>query len=211
MQELVLKGVTLMLLPEKAIYLPNEKTLLLADLHLGKVNHFRRSGIPVPQKANDKNLDGLIFLLQKLSPQEVIFLGDLFHSHYNAEWEVFGQVLKAFENIKYKLVIGNHDIMSEYQYTKHKIEIIREPLAFGPLTFSHEPLEDSEGYNLAGHIHPAVRLKGKARQGMRLPCFYFGKNHGLLPAFGEFTGSHSLKPKKGDQVFVILDDQVIGV
>lgn len=211
MQEYILKDVKLILLPDKAIYLPDDKTLLLADLHLGKVNHFRRSGIPVPTQTNDKNLDRLIALLQGHQPERVIFLGDLFHSHYNPEWEIFGQVLKSFPEIKFELVIGNHDIMSEYQYLKHQIEIIKDPLPIGPFTLSHEPLESFEGYNLAGHVHPAVRLRGKARQGMRLPCFYFGKEQGLLPAFGEFTGTHSLKPKKEDTIFVILEDKVLAV
>ena len=59
-----LKDMQLELLPEMAIHIPQEKTLLLADLHLGKVNHFRRSGIPVPTKTNEKNIDRLIGLLQ---------------------------------------------------------------------------------------------------------------------------------------------------
>lgn len=211
MQEFILKDVKLILLPDKAIYLPDYRTLLLADLHLGKVNHFRRSGIPVPTQTNDKNIDRLIALLQEQELERVIFLGDLFHSHYNAEWEVFGQVLKSFPTIKFELVIGNHDIMSEYQYLKHEIEIIKDPLPLGPFILSHEPLEVFEGYNLAGHIHPAVKLRGKARQAMRLPCFFFGEQQGLLPAFGEFTGAHTLKPKKSDQIFVILDNQVLSV
>lgn len=42
------------LLPEKALYLIQHKILLLADLHFGKVNHFRKAGIAVPAKANKK-------------------------------------------------------------------------------------------------------------------------------------------------------------
>ncbi|MEQ8927725.1 MAG: ligase-associated DNA damage response endonuclease PdeM [Fulvivirga sp.] len=212
MQEFVLSGVLLNLLKEKAIFIPDHRILLISDLHLGKVNHFRRSGIPVPQKANDRNIELLIDLLQQQKPERVIFLGDLFHSHYNAEWEVFGQVLKAFPEIQFDLVQGNHDIMSPYQYEKLNIQVHKDQLQLAPLLLSHEPLESQfEGYNLAGHIHPAVKLQGAARQSLRLPCFHFGEKQGLMPAFGEFTGAYTIKPKKGDDVFVIMDDSVVKV
>ncbi|QSE96078.1 ligase-associated DNA damage response endonuclease PdeM [Fulvivirga lutea] len=211
MQEYVLHGVLLNLLKEKAIFIPENRTLLISDLHLGKVNHFRRSGIPVPQKANDRNIELLIGLLQQQKPERVIFLGDLFHSHYNSEWEVFGQVLKAFPEMQFELVQGNHDIMSPYQYDKLKILVHKDQLQLSSLLLSHEPLQEFEGYNLAGHIHPAVKLRGSARQSLRLPCFHFGEKQGLMPAFGEFTGAYTITPKKGDDVFVIMEETVVKV
>lgn len=212
MLEHTIDGTLIQLLPDKAIYLAKEKMLFIADLHLGKVNHFRRSGISVPNKANDKNLDRLIKLIQNLDLERVIFLGDLFHSHYNSEWEVFGQVLQSFPAISFELVIGNHDIMSTHQYEKYKIAIHDKPLKESIFVLSHEPLEEPfEGYNLAGHIHPSVRLTGKGKQRLKFPCFYFGHNQGLLPAFGEFTGTHAITPKKGDNVFVIVEGIIIEV
>lgn len=212
MKEFVLKDMQLILLKEKALFIPKERVLLISDLHLGKVNHFRRSGIAVPQGANDKNIAPLIKLLQEHNPLRVIFLGDLFHSHYNPEWEVFAQVLQSFPAIRFELVQGNHDIMSSYQYEKLKIIIYKDQLKLGPILLSHEPIVGRyEGYNLAGHIHPAVKLHGKGRQGMRLPCFYFGENQGIMPAFGVFTGMHTITPKKGDSIFVIVDNSVVKV
>ena len=110
-----IQGELITLLPEKALTLTSNKILLLADLHFGKINHFRKSGIPVPPKANNRNSEFLIDLLNRIKPERVIFLGDLFHSHYNEEWEVLGQVLKHFSSCKFELVKGNHDIMSKLQ------------------------------------------------------------------------------------------------
>lgn len=204
-------GEDLQLFPEKALYWKRHDLLILADLHLGKVNHFRRAGIPVPEQANVANLERLIDLLKFIEPGRVIFLGDLFHSDYNEEWEVLGQVLDYFPGIKFELVEGNHDVMSPYQYEKHGIHVYKEDLVMEPFLLSHEPLEDNDSklYNLAGHVHPSVRLAGKARQGMRLPCFYFGSKSGLLPAFGAFTGTYRLKPGKKDKVFVVVNNEVI--
>jgi metallophosphoesterase superfamily enzyme len=94
--EVNIAGEQLLLLPEKAVFWPARNTMILSDLHLGKVNHFRRFGIPVPTRANQKNLEIMISIFQHWKPDRVIFLGDLFHSHYNPEWEVFGQVLNYF-------------------------------------------------------------------------------------------------------------------
>lgn len=205
-------GERLELYPQKAIFWPKEKILLMADPHLGKVNHFRKFGMPVPVKANDKNIEVLVDLIWKTKPDRVICLGDLFHSHYNPEWEVFGELVKHFKGISFELVLGNHDIMSKLQYQRKNIALFDE-LQINSFVFTHHPHKKIEEttYNLAGHIHPSVQLKGKGRQYMKLPCFYFGKNQGLLPAFGTFTGLAHVRPSKDDQVFVIADNKVVQI
>lgn len=205
-------GETLQLFPEKAMYWKNKDVLIIADLHLGKANHFRRAGIPVPEATNTANLENFIDLMKFISPGRVIFLGDLFHSVYNEEWEALGQVLSHFPATNFELVEGNHDVMSPYQYAKHGIKVLKDPMIIHPFIFSHEPLESGQSaYNIAGHVHPSVRLSGKARQGMRLPCYYFGEQNGLLPAFGAFTGTFRLKPTKKDKVYVIANNTVMDV
>ena len=205
-------GEQLEMYPQKAIFWRRQKMLLLADLHLGKVNHFRKSGIPVPPKANDKNLEGIVDLINHLVPERVVCLGDLFHSHYNPEWEVFGELVKHFNKASFELVLGNHDIMSGQQYKRKEIAV-HETLSIRPFLFTHHPTKDDQGvlYNIAGHLHPGVRLTGKARQSITLPCFHFGEHIGLLPAFGAFTGLARIQPRKHDKVFVIIDDKVIAV
>lgn len=210
--EINLKGHRVNLLPQKALHFMDEKILLLSDLHVGKVNHFRRAGLPVPVKVNDRNTETLIDLFGSIRPERVIFLGDLFHSHYNDEWEVIGQVMRHFRSISYELVQGNHDIMSQHQYERHGLKVA-EQLNIGPIVLTHEPLQDVEEgmFNLAGHIHPGVRLYGRGRQALTLPCFYFGKQLGLMPAFGAFTGLATIKVKKEDQVFVVVEGKILKV
>jgi|SRR5688572_5383261 DNA ligase-associated metallophosphoesterase len=205
-------GEQMELLPQKAVFWGRERILFLADVHLGKVNHFRRSGIPVPPKANERNLELIIDLVNLTKPDRVICLGDLFHSHYNPEWEVFGELVKHFVKISFELVLGNHDIMSEQQYVRKGI-VIHNTLRIAPFIFTHHPLEeaDNEFYNLSGHLHPGVNMRGKARQSVTLPCFYFGENRGLLPAFGTFTGMARIYPKKNDRVFVIVEEKIIEI
>lgn len=199
------------LLPERAMYWRAKKTMLIADLHLGKINHFRKAGLPVPMRANDKNIELLLEIIQQLQPERVVFLGDLFHSHYNEEWEVFGQLVKHFSRVSFELVMGNHDILSKHQYAKHGL-VLHEELIIAPFLFTHIKNENNtELYNLSGHVHPGAQLVGKGRQRLTLPCFYFGERQGLLPAFGAFTGLAKVSPKKNDQVFVIVNNKILKV
>ena len=71
-------GEQMELLPQKAVFWGRERILFLADVHLGKVNHFRRSGIPVPPKANERNLELIIDLVNLTKPKRVICLGRSF-------------------------------------------------------------------------------------------------------------------------------------
>jgi len=201
----------IVLLPQKAIWLKQKKTVLMADLHFGKINHFRRAGIPVPARANDKNAENLIAVLQETKPERIIFLGDLFHSHYNEDWEVVGQIRKHFSECSFELVLGNHDILSEVQYTRYNMKFYLNELREDDFLLTHEPLEEvPEGvYNLCGHIHPGVNLRGAGKQSITLPCFYFGKHQAILPAFGSFTGLARVVPKKDDRIYVIAEDKII--
>ena len=201
----------LSLLPEKAIYWEAKKLLLIADLHLGKSMHFRKNGIAVPAKAENKNWEVLHQLFEHIQPERVNFLGDLFHSTYNQEWEVFTELITSYPNIRFELTLGNHDILDPTLYEHSKLKVF-DKLIEDPFIFTHEPLETkSDFYNLAGHIHPGVQLKGKGKQKHRLPCFYFGKTEGILPAFGSFTGLATIKVKKSDQVFVVAGKEVISL
>lgn len=205
-------GEEIWLLAEKAIYWPEKRSLFIADTHFGKVGHFRKHGIGVPKEAAENNLKRLEALLYATQAQKVYFLGDLFHSEMNHEWLGFKQVIALFPKTEFHLIGGNHDILDELTYYRARLILHPDTLKLGPFLLSHEPLEnDFEGYNLCGHIHPGVRLRGQGRQSLRLACFFFGERQGILPAFGTFTGTHALKPKKSDQVFVILEGKVIQV
>lgn len=205
-------GEEMVLFPQKALFWKKQRILLMADLHLGKINHFRKSGIPVPSKANDHNLELFMEVVNLTKPERIICLGDLFHSHYNTEWEVFGELVKHFSHISFELVLGNHDIMSERQYERKGIRVF-DDLTIGNFHFTHHPLDiiPETFYNMAGHIHPGIYLRGKGRQSITLPCFYFGTRQAFLPAFGKFTGLALIAPKKEDKIFVVADNKIMMV
>ena len=199
------------LLGEKAIFWQEEKALVVADLHIGKANHFRKSGLAVPEAANKENFEKLLKCMLTYRPQKVIFAGDLFHSAYNQAWEEVGDFLSNFKSIQFYLTIGNHDVLSLHQYEKFGLHVV-ERYAKNGIEITHHPEISIDGnYNLAGHIHPGFRLTGKAKQAITLPCFYFGEKNGILPAFGSFTGLSKIEIKNNDQLYVITNEAIIKV
>ncbi len=206
----ILKDEELILLPEKAVYIKKHKTLLAADLHLGKSSLFRKEGIPVPAELANAELETLAALINKFKPERLIIVGDLFHADANLDFILFEKWRKGFANLNIDLIRGNHDILTDAEYISLNINIHNEHLLFSNFFLTHKPgkkLENKSNYHyiISAHVHPAVRLRGKGKQSVTLPCFYFGKNYGLLPAFGRFTGSALVHPGANDNVFVILE------
>ncbi len=201
------------LLSQKALFWPTQKIVLLADIHLGKINHFRKAGIPVPVKANERNWEVLIDIVQKTKAKRIICVGDLFHSHYNYDWEIVKQFTQAFPQVSFELVTGNHDILADHLYAHSGVKVHGERLRIEKFVLSHFPAAEPDPgcYTLSGHLHPGIRLFGKGKQSMMLPCFYFGEHQGYLPAFGMFTGLSRIQPKKADQVFVVAEGSIIHI
>jgi DNA ligase-associated metallophosphoesterase len=181
-------------------------------VHLGKVNHFRKNGIAVPEQAGQNNLKRLSRLIKNEAPKEVLFMGDLFHSSTNKAWEEFESFIAGFPNVRFTLVMGNHDILGRHVFEEAGMNVI-EHLAYGPFLLSHNRSDQTELFNLFGHIHPAVRLRGPGKQYLKCPCFFFNlkERFGILPSFGEFTGAHVVRPDRHCVTFVTTGSEVLHV
>ncbi len=212
--EICLQGETLYLLPQRAIYWPSQSALLVADLHLGKSGHFQKHGIPIPGEVLFRDLQQLGDLLQDWKPKRLLILGDLFHSRYNQEWEIFSDFLGEFP-CQTELIRGNHDVLEQEDYRRAELMVHEASHSIGPFLLQHEPaLGESltmERYVLCGHLHPGIRMIGGGRQSLRFPCFHFGATQGILPAFGQFTGLSIRYPETGDQVYAIVEEEVVSV
>jgi DNA ligase-associated metallophosphoesterase len=201
----------LTLLKEKAIWMPDKKRLFLADTHFGKAGHFRKAGIPIPEGIHTSDLQKLGRLLGLLGPREVYILGDLFHSEWNGEWDSVKAFFLTYPDIHFHLVLGNHDILKPFHYSQTVLKVHSPGLVVDELILSHEPLAliPAGKLNLCGHLHSGVRLRGKGRQHLRLPCYFLRKDQLILPAFGRFTGSASLSAMAGDRIYAITPNEVI--
>ncbi len=191
------------------LFWKEKSQLIISDVHLGKVSHFRKHGAAVPQQAVQKNFDAMNGAIDFFKPKCIVFLGDLFHSSLNKEWEIFEDWVKS-KSAEIILVSGNHDIISPLKYEDLGIKVLSE-LILDTFLLTHHPEERDGLFNFSGHVHPAIRLSGLGRQSVRLPCFYKTDYQMILPAFGTFTGSHTLEPCEGCEVFALLGDAVLPV
>jgi DNA ligase-associated metallophosphoesterase len=206
-------GARLSLLPGKAIWWADERTLLVADAHIGKAVSYRRLGVPVPEGTTQGTLDALDALLAAHAARRIVFLGDLLHSrhaHDRAVLAAFAQWREQRSELVLVLVRGNHDDRAGDPPPAWGVDCVDEPFtlpAAPGLALCHHPEPIAGRYVLAGHLHPCISV-GRGIGRLRLPCFHLGAEAGVLPAFGAFTGMHPIERTPGDRVFVVADNAV---
>lgn len=204
-------GQQVWLSPGLTAFLPAHSTLLLADFHLGKAHSFRRLGMPVPGGTTQQMLTRLDIELQRFGARKLVFLGDFLHAKAALQSPALIEFTRwrvAQPRLELWLVRGNHDLHAGDPPPELMIQTVNEPWALGGVRLCHHP-EPLEGEAvLAGHRHPAAVLQGPARDRIRLPCFECWPQLLVLPAFGGFTGMHTVPAAAGLQRFVTDGAQV---
>jgi len=214
--EYVINENNFVLSPERTLFWEKQKTLIIADLHIGKTGHFRKSGIAVPQKVFKEDLQRLFTQLLFFKAERLIIVGDLSHSKSNKEMDLFKKWRNDFSLLNISLVNGNHDILDTAWYDE--LNIVRnDQLHIDKFSFCHDPEDIPQGslikdnYIFCGHVHPAVNMKGRGRQVLQFPCFYFRNYYAVLPAFSRFSGTSTIDPVKGENVFAIIENGLVQV
>jgi metallophosphoesterase superfamily enzyme len=57
-----------------ALFWESKNTLLIADIHLGKVTHFRKNGFAIPNETLHQNFLKLKEVVEFFQPAQIIFL-----------------------------------------------------------------------------------------------------------------------------------------
>jgi DNA ligase-associated metallophosphoesterase len=207
-------GEELELLPDRAVFWPTASTLLIADPHFGKAATFRAAGIFVPEETTAATLSRLDALLIVTRARRIVFLGDFLHARegrHPSTFDAIDEWRAKHETIAMLLVRGNHDRRAGDPPDSMQIECVDGPRVDGPFALAHHPVYVAGAYVLAGHLHPGARLFGAGRERARVPCFWFGRDCAVLPAFGEFTGLADVEPSASDRVWVTTGEEVIPV
>jgi DNA ligase-associated metallophosphoesterase len=211
--KITVRGEELILDKERAIYFPQQQLLAISDLHLGKAAHFRKAGLQVPSTMAKDDLDRLARLVDHYQPKTLLVNGDMLHSDLNTDVTEFHQWKQQYSAVKFLLVKGNHDKLKQQQYHDLGIMVKDPSHCTDHFCFIHDSLHCNEKalYPISGHVHPGISITGRAKQRLKFPCFYFGNEYAIMPAFSTFTGLYLINPKAGEQVFAITPNKVIAI
>ncbi|TAJ32730.1 MAG: ligase-associated DNA damage response endonuclease PdeM [Bosea sp. (in: a-proteobacteria)] len=174
-----------------ALFLPEERTLVVADLHLEKGSAYAMRGVMLPPYDTTATLAALSAAILRLRPARVIALGDSFHDR-QAEARLAPQTLAALHLMQqgrdWLWITGNHDPVVGARVGGESADAI----VLGGVTFRHEPDPAETGYEVAGHLHPAAKLRMRGRA-LRRRCFALSPRRCVMPAMGAYAGGLNLR------------------
>ncbi len=167
---------------ERAIYIKEEKTIIIADLHIGIEFDYMQKGINIAMQT-DVLLERIKKLVERKNAEKLIILGDLKHSYENVDYikkeriEVRIFLKRLYELVEVWLVKGNHDGNIRSKYVKifgsKGIEIDDISLAHGHAWPNEKIMRNK--LLIIGHVHPNVRLQTKIGYSYIEPCWIRGK------------------------------------
>ena len=182
----VVAGVKLALLPEGGLWWPEERMLIVADLHFEKGSSFARRGQFLPPYDTGATLGRVERLAAATGPATIVALGDSFHEDGAAE-RLAGpdrERLAALQRGRSWIwIAGNHDRAPPHGVGGDCAAEVRT----GALTFRHEPTNGPAPGEIAGHLHPAARVFGSLGS-VRRRCFVGDGARLVLPALGAYAG-----------------------
>jgi len=202
-------GEPVALLGQRALYWPARKRLVIADLHLGKGDVFRRAGIAVPQGATRADLLRLSRLVATTGACELWIVGDVLHGPMSqAGWkDAWIRWRAEHAALDVAVLAGNHD--RALQGDELGLRMLGETWAEGPFLFRHIPAVGPLGRHvIAGHVHPKVRVPGLPRH---WPAFWLKPEMTVLPAFSEFTGGHVIRAGQNDGAVACVKGTVLSL
>jgi DNA ligase-associated metallophosphoesterase len=172
--------------PAGALWLPLSRTLVVADLHLEKASSLARRGMLLPPYDTGATLAHLGRVIARRNPRRVIALGDSFHDSggYGRLADPDRLRLVTLQDGRdWVWIKGNHD--PEFPEGTGGDAVAE--VAVDGLTLRHEPLEGAAPSEVAGHLHPAAKIRGNGRS-VRCRAFATDGLRMVLPAFGVLAG-----------------------
>ena len=169
-----------------ALFVPQEKMLIVADLHFEKGSAYAARGALLPPYDTAATLARLASVIAHWQPRMVVALGDSFHDGGGPERMGADEraALREMQSGRdWVWIAGNHDPALPANIGGMRIDEIM----LGALNLRHEPSADRSVFEIAGHLHPVARLSGRRR------CFVSDGHRLVMPAFGAYAGGLNLR------------------
>ena len=204
--ETTLSGERVQLLGDRALHWPARRSVLIADLHLGKADVFRHAGIGLPSGGTGHDLGRLDALLAGTQARELWILGDVLHgAALHSRWrDSWNQWRARHPRLRVVALTGNHD--RALAQAGLDIELAGILVEDGPFALRHDPEPHAGLHVLCGHVHPLAGLSGMRR---RWPAFWLRERMTLLPAFSGFTAGVVPRLSPGEQLVACVEGEAI--
>lgn len=175
-------------LPDRALFWPARRALLVADLHLEKASWLAEGGQMLPPHDSHATLTRLAALVRSTSPAEIWALGDSFHDRSGPE-RLTGAGRALLHDIAQAAPIiwveGNHDAGSVFPG-----RVVESAMVDGiRLRHASDPTDPHP--EISGHYHPKITVPVRGKRVSR-PCIALSETRMILPAFGSLTGGLSV-------------------
>jgi DNA ligase-associated metallophosphoesterase len=200
--EVVVAGVAILADPAGALYWPEERVLVVADLHLEKGSSYAARGVLLPPYDTTATLARLALVINRYAPRAVIALGDSFHDG-GGPARVLDEDRASLRLLQrgrdWIWIAGNHDPEPAAGVGGSSAAA----LAIGALSFCHQSQADAAAGEIAGHLHPVARVSGRGRTVSRR-CFATNADRMVMPAFGAYAGGLNVRHRAFADVFGTL-------
>lgn len=196
-----LDGVAVEALPSGALWWPERRLLVVADLHLGRAERLaREGGALLPPYETVETLDRLDGEVDRLKPRLVVSLGDSFDDLTAArhlDEDVVLRLDRLAAGRRLIWISGNHDPGPVNLPGTHLDEAVIDGVHL-----RHIADTTRAGAEISAHFHPKAHVSVKGRRISRR-CFLVTGERVILPAFGTYTGGLDVK----DRAFDALTDR----
>jgi putative SbcD/Mre11-related phosphoesterase len=170
-----------------ALFLREERALIISDLHLGFEGALAEQGVSIPRFQRRVVLERLGRMLDRVKAEKVVVAGDFKHEfsrNLTDEWIEVKQVLRFLrDRVTPVLVRGNHDNYLATILGDLNLALL-DRADLGGFTIVHGHEEVSTLHPIVmGHEHPAVKLKDELGAVVSVPAFLVTDRLIVLPAF----------------------------
>ncbi len=191
----------------RALWMPKERTLVLADFFLGLGAARRRKVEVMPSPTQFDLWERVFALLNEYHPEQVVLLGDLKPNQGTLEGEEAEELAGAFRKLakgggKVIQVAGHPERLEGPIMRNNGVRVV-ETYKVGPYTLMHRRRmfvyprhDDPRGCWINGGLHPLFVQPAKLPDGgenwMRLPAFLHTGYALVLPPFVPYAQGHEV-------------------
>lgn len=192
------------------LHLPEERTLVIADLHIGYESALEAEGIHIPRIQTRTVIASLSKLIDKHEPDRLVILGDLKHEFSRNLGQEMKDVRKVLDSVSDRtdivLVKGNHDNYIENIVSRIQVPVVGQ-YRTGGITFVHGHLNCPDRPLIMGHEHPSIKIVDRVGAYLKLPCHVWLREERILvlPAYSPLaSGTDLTGVSSGDCLSPIL-------